>query len=454
MPRITLADFAELDRERKQFVVGEDDFADLEFNPKQDDSGFHWFRDRRRNRLVTEFVLDRTPQTLTYCEVKLIAKGPTFEPRLHLKKDNRTQAGWERGKEAIESDEKNIVVKASIDLSKAHENFWRLATFLSSFEAITVPGKRLSLVVADEEAAGLVDLMKRDGKPRVLEVVKAAVGGALTESDVRLLVDRKAALAEFEKLIHDHGYIERVREHTQAEGEEKVWQRFFEDHPWIFGYGLKLIAAEGLEDKLEQTTTGASAFDAKGDRVDALMATKGLIQSLMFTELKTASTKLIAEREYRSGVYPPTRELAGAVSQVQTTAHRAIRRLEDLHRPIGSDGWPTDLVGTIRPRLVVVVGTLGQFRRDDDVNHDRYRSFELYRRSIDDVEIITFDELLARARYIARHEEPKGPERPVPAPDAAAEPSRPPSEVTLSREVETDAAPPPPPPPTEDDVPF
>lgn len=430
MPRVTLADFAELDRERKQFVVGEDDFADLEFNPKDDDSGFHWFRDRRRNRLVTEFVLDRTPQTLTYCEVKLIAKGQTFEPRLHIKKDNRTRAGWERGKEVIESDEKNIVVKASIDLSKAHENFWRLVTFLASFEAITVPGKRFPLVVADEEAAGLVDLMKRDGKPRVLEVVRAAVGGALTESNVRLLVDRKAALAEFERLVHDDGYIDQIRNRTRADGEEKVWQRFFEEHPWIFGYGLKLIVAEGLEDRLEQTTTGASAFDAKGDRVDALMATKGLIQSLMFTELKTASTTLLAKREYRSGVYPPTRELAGAVSQVQNTAHRAIRRLEDLHRPIDSDGWPADLVGTVRPRLVVVIGTLGQFRRDDDVNHDRYRNFELYRRSVDDVEIITFDELLARARYIARHDEPMGPAGRLPTPHPS------------------------PPPPSEDDVPF
>lgn len=135
------------------------------------------------------------------------------------------------------------------------------------------------------------------------------------------------------------------------------------------------------------------------------MATKGLIQSLMFTEIKTASTDLLAATEYRSGVYRPSSELAGAVSQVQTTAHRAIRMLEDLHRPTDREGWSQKVVGTIRPRQVVVVGTLGEFRREDDVNRDRYRSFELYRRSIDDVEIITFDELLARARFIAQHDE-------------------------------------------------
>jgi hypothetical protein len=86
----------EWDRTRKQFVVGEDDFADLELNPTNGGSGFHWFYDRARGRLVTEFVLDRTPQTLTYCEVKLIAKGDAFEPRLFLKKDALTNKRWEQ----------------------------------------------------------------------------------------------------------------------------------------------------------------------------------------------------------------------------------------------------------------------------------------------------------------------------------------------------------------------
>jgi hypothetical protein len=296
------------------------------------------------------------------------------------------------------------MVKAAVDLSKAHANFWRLVTFLTSFESITVPGERLPLVVADDQVAGLVELLKDAQRGNVLEAVRVATGGDLTESDFRLLRDRKAALNDFERLLKPECIQTRVSK-TSARGEEDVWQAFFEEHPWIFGYGLKLIAAEGFKERLEQTTTGATVFDPTGDRVDALMATKGLIQSLMFAEIKTASTDLLAATEYRSGVYRPSGELAGAVSQVQTTAHRAIRMLEDLHRPIDRAGWSQEVVGTIRPRQVVVVGTLGEFRRDDDVNRDRYRSFELYRRSIEDVEIITFDELLARARFIARHDE-------------------------------------------------
>jgi hypothetical protein len=402
--KIDFSNWSEWDRERKQFVVGEDSFADLEFNPRDDGSGFHWFYDRARSRLVTEFVLDRTPQTLTYCEVKLIAKGDMFEPRLFLKKDALTNKRWEQAQEQVENNDTHLLVKAAVDLSKAHENFWRLVRFLTSFDNIAVPGERLPIVVADEQVAGLVQLLKDAQRGNVLEAVRVATGGDLTESDFRLLRDRKAALKEFELLLQPDYVQDRVGK-TNARGEEDVWQAFFEEHPWIFGYGLKLIAAEGLKEKLEQTTTGATVFDPTGDRVDALMATKGLIQSLMFTEIKTASTKLLAAAEYRSGVYRPSSELSGAVSQVQTTAHRAIRMLEDLHRPTDREGWSQEAVGTIRPRQVVLVGTLSEFRRDDDVNRDRYRSFELYRRSIADVEIITFDELLARSRFIAQHDE-------------------------------------------------
>lgn len=402
--RLHLQGWKEWDRARKQFIVGDDDFADLEFNPTDDGSGFHWFYDRARSRLVTEFVLDRTPQTLTYCEVKLIASGQTFEPRLFLKKDALTNKRWEQAQEQVKNTETHLMVKAAVDLNKAHENFWRLVTFLTSFENITVPGEQLPLVVADDQIEALVDLLKDAQRGNVLEAVQVATGGDLTESDFRLLRDRKAALNEFERLL-ESPYIQARVADTSARGDEDVWQTFFEEHPWIFGYGLKLIAAEGLKDKLEQATTGATVFDPTGDRVDALMATKGLIQSLMFTEIKTAATALLAAKEYRSGVYQPSRELTGAVSQVQTTAHRAISMLEDLHHPTDREGWSREVIGTIRPRKVVVIGTLGEFRRDDHVNRDRYRSFELYRRSTDDVEIITFDELLARAGFIAQHDE-------------------------------------------------
>jgi hypothetical protein len=48
-----------------------------------------------------------------------------------------------------------------------------------------------------------------------------------------------------------------------------------------------------------------------------------------------------------------------------------------------------------------VTGDTSEFVADNgDLNQEKVSAFELYRRSINDVEIITFDELYARARFI------------------------------------------------------
>jgi hypothetical protein len=230
--------------------------------------------------------------------------------------------------------------------------------------------------------------------------------GRLTEADLRLLVDRRAAIDEFRQLLAEPDYRAERIERTGVRGEEPMWQAFFEEQPWIFGYGLTLVSCEGFDvDRLEQYSTGYDAFTRSGNRADSLMVTLGVIQSLMFVEIKKASTDLLDSEAYRSGVFRPSGELSGAVSQVQTAAHRAVRKLTDIATRKDHDGWPLGDFGTVEPRKVVVIGQLDEFTGDGDINEHLYRSFELYRRSIHGVEVITFDELLARARFIVQHDE-------------------------------------------------
>ncbi len=56
-------------------------------------------------------------------------------------------------------------------------------------------------------------------------------------------------------------------------------------------------------------------------------------------------------------------------------------------------------------KMVLVIGSMGEFDRSDnqrDANIKR-DTFELFRRDTRALEIITFDELLDRARYITRN---------------------------------------------------
>jgi antiviral defense system Shedu protein SduA len=55
-----------------------------------------------------------------------------------------------------------------------------------------------------------------------------------------------------------------------------------------------------------------------------------------------------------------------------------------------------DKIYTVKPKAIVVIGALDQVK---DVR-TKWETFELFRKSIHGVEIITFDELYERARFI------------------------------------------------------
>jgi len=72
---------------------------------------------------------------------------------------------------------------------------------------------------------------------------------------------------------------------------------------------------------------------------------------------------------------------------------------------------PADVTYLVRPRSVLVVGELGQLQSANGGDHpDKIRSFELYRRGLNEPEVVTFDELLARAEWMvdAVEEEAEG----------------------------------------------
>jgi hypothetical protein len=124
---------------------------------------------------------------------------------------------------------------------------------------------------------------------------------------------------------------------------------------------------------------------------------------MLFCEIKTHDTELLAKAQYRPGVFQASKELGGGVAQVQKTANKAQQLIsrEFLTRIYDDDGTPTGVeLSTTRPRQVVVIGSLREFTHNGAVNPEKISSFELYRTSIQDVEIITFDELYQRACFI------------------------------------------------------
>lgn len=198
--------------------------------------------------------------------------------------------------------------------------------------------------------------------------------------NARIQQERQDALGEFRQMMAgDFGEI--------------IWQRFFDRNKWIFGYGLDYRVLDMVR---PQPNYGGRGVDGRGgQRGDNLMATKGDVRFTVLVEIKKPSTPLLSIEPYRNRAYAVSDELAGGISQLQSNCQTW--EIEGSRTDAARD--ELDGILTARPKGILIVGHGKQLN-----SRDRKISFELARRNTINPEIITFDELLARAEFIV-HEQ-------------------------------------------------
>jgi len=233
------------------------------------------------------------------------------------------------------------------------------------------------------------------------ERFRALIQSDADARDVIALQHRREVVETMRTWLEDQDAFD--DEKALAGGPERAWQRLLEANPWILGIGLGgQLLTSWNEGKLEQTVVGRS-IKGVGKRVDGLMRTAGIVRSMVFVEIKHHRTDLLApvKDPHRPGSWRPSNELSGAVVQLQQTVHLAARELGDYIQDQATDG---SLMGSgtfiLRPRCVVIAGSLSELTGEDGGPiPDKVRSFELFRRNLHEPEVITFDELLARAEW-------------------------------------------------------
>ena len=383
-------------------LVTGDDLSSLAIREAASTPGFFYFYDTSSNRLITDFVLCDRPRVALMCQVAMVRKDNRYSPRIRLWKKDKTKVGKTVAQLQIPDNATTRLIKASVDTDEGHENFWKVINYLQSIAEIDVP--RNVFRVVDGESAELVELMQEQNRNVLLNSLRTALGGSLTEYDITVLANRKAQVDHFRHLLTDPPFFEAEKVRTGTTRSEALWQTFFEENSWIFGYGLTLVTCESLTDgKLESVTTGANIFSGGGKRIDALMKTRALVSSLLFCEIKKHDTKLLKSAPYRPpDVYQPSDELSGGVAQLQKTTRKAERQfVHQIESHTKADGTPSGIdFSTSRPRQVLLIGSLDEFRVAAGINGEMMESFELYRTSFHGLEIITFDELYERARFI------------------------------------------------------
>jgi len=284
------------------------------------------------------------------------------------------------------------------------EEIGRFCEFLTNIQSVDFK-TRAKVNISDEELRKIAltthqaKAFLTENQDLFAEVLKSEV----TTEDLIAVGFRKKQLSVYKNLLNDQSYFDDLKQKKNCSN-EALWQKYFEKNPWVFGYGLGYIFLSSLDDKkLEQVVQGHSV-DSHGKRVDALMKTKGIISNLCFIEIKTHATELLESKPYRSGCWAPSKELAGAIAQVQGTVASVIENLSSKINPSDSDGNPTgEEIFNYQPKSYLVIGSMGEFVSEHGVNKDKLRSFELLRKNTSNPEIITFDELYERAKFIVQH---------------------------------------------------
>lgn len=124
-----------------------------------------------------------------------------------------------------------------------------------------------------------------------------------------------------------------------------------------------------------------------------MQRTEAFIRFTVLVEIKTPHSELFGKRQYRNGAWELSEELTGGVSQLQANCSKWEK--EGSQTEDNREELSRQRVFTVQPKGILVIGHTTQLA---DIS--RRNTFELFRRNVVNPEILTFDELHERAKFI------------------------------------------------------
>lgn len=283
----------------------------------------------------------------------------------------------------------NEIGKLSLDSQQVLSLFKHLCNLFDIYESHGIPFGQNSFTYQDDY---LLSNISHDNIAFVKKIIKAGHSQEVWDE----LLDNSPDLVT--KLSYAHIHHRRLQsllmfktmlscDHSEAD-----WQLFFENNTWIFGYGLNY---QILKDVAVQPNYGGKQVDGKGEnRGDFLKSTQGSIKYTVLVEIKRPDTDVLQNKMYRNDVILPSLDLIGGVSQLRANARTWELDASPLDK--NRDQLERELIFTVQPKKILVIGNMKEL----DDNRTKHVNFEQFRKGQLDVEILTFDEVYERAKYI------------------------------------------------------
>ncbi len=164
---------------------------------------------------------------------------------------------------------------------------------------------------------------------------------------------------------------------------EDQWHQFFADNAFIldmaFGHPVKVVASKPY-------VGGKQVSGKGGQHTDFLMAARST-RNLALIEIKHPQKELVTKTEYRADVYGPSPELGGSVAQALSQRAFLLQDVLSLTAEMEERAHAHEVP------IVIIIGRTPCEKRQQ-------RSFEQFRNSLKDIQIISFDELQTRLESI------------------------------------------------------
>ena len=277
------------------------------------------------------------------------------------------------------------------------DEFTRLLSFLCQIEFIDLSNEEKFQIedistkagpksIIDASDRGTIDRIKNMSN-RQRNGLMHALQGALTDEEINILLGRRQGLEEFEEHV-------RLKDWGEAQ-----WQDFFEREQWVFGYGLDYRVMRQFD---REMTVGGGGTDSQNKPViDFLMS---FTDYTVLVEIKKPDTPILkANRGGRAGTWDFSPEFMSAVSQIIEQKAEWLS-FAQTGEHFNKAGTAVLMSRTRNAKSILVIGSHDEFLRSENPRAANVMrdTFELFRREIRSIDIVTFDELLERARFITR----------------------------------------------------
>ena len=172
-------------------------------------------------------------------------------------------------------------------------------------------------------------------------------------------------------------------ESNKENSNEEFWQKELGKRPYafslIFPYAVVVVAEKAYVGGKNITNTGGNIAD--------FLIKRALTGNCLVVEIKNPKTQLLGRR-YRNHAYSISQDLSGATVQIQGYLQSLIAEESSLLSNSGN-------THATRPRGVILAGHSVEL----DVP-DKRQSFELYRNSLEGLQVLTFDEFFHKAQML------------------------------------------------------